>query len=254
MAQVGARVATTDGALAGGVGRGLVFSELFVLDVEAALAGEEQGVAGGAGGKNAIHHVDAHSSVLLDFVGVADAHDVARLVFGQQRQHFRDHFEGELAGLANAEPADGVAVEVHFDEALGALAAEIAVHAALNDAKKALRATAVAPSGGWRCGRGRPHDSRRATPATRTCRWGPRRGRRRYKIVVVPGSFVAVGAEVVERAARPGHGETEAFFGAGAIGGVLGALVEGHDDVGAEGDLDVDGVLRGEEMRAAVEV
>jgi hypothetical protein len=37
-------------------------------------------------------------------------------------------------------------------------------------------------------------------------------------------------------------------------GGVLGALVEGHDDVCAESDLHVDGVLGGEEMRAAVEV
>jgi hypothetical protein len=132
---------------AGGVGRGLVFGELFVLDVEAAFAGEEQAVAGGAGGQNAVHHVDAHAGVLLDFVGVADAHDVARLVFGQQRQNFGDHFKGQVARLADAEAADGVAVEVHFDEALGALAAEIAIHAALNDSKEGLRA------------RGHPHCS-----------------------------------------------------------------------------------------------
>ena len=92
-------------------------------------------MARGAGGQHAIHHVDAHARVLLDLVGIADAHDVARLVFGQERQNFGDHFEGELARLADAEAADGVAVEVHFDEALGALAAEIAVHAALDDAE-----------------------------------------------------------------------------------------------------------------------
>jgi len=126
--------------MAGGVWRGLVFGELFVLDVEAALAGEEQSVAGSASGKNAIHHVDAEAGVLLDFVGVADAHDVARLVFGQERQDFRDHFESELARLADAEAADGVTVEVHFDEALGALAAKIAVHAALDDSEEGLGA------------------------------------------------------------------------------------------------------------------
>jgi hypothetical protein len=52
---------------------------------------------------------------------------------------------------------------------------------------------------------------------------------------IAPGDFVAVGAEVVEGAARPGHGEAEAFLGAITGGGVLGALVEGHDDVCAEG-------------------
>ena len=63
-----------------------------------------------------------------------------------------------------------------------------------------------------------------------------------------------MGAEVIERAARPGHGEAQAFFGASAIGGVLGALVESHADVGAESDLNVDGVLGREEVLAAIEM
>ena len=61
-------------------------------------------------------------------------------------------------------------------------------------------------------------------------------------------------AEVIERAPRPGHREAKAFFGARAIGGIFGALVEGHADVGAEGDLDIHGVLGGEEVAAAVEM
>ena len=143
VAQVGAGVAAANGAVAGGIGRVLVFGVLFVLDVEAALAGEEQRVARGAGGQHAIHHVDAHARVLLDLIGIADAHDVARLVFGQQRQHFGDHFQGQFARLADAEAADGVAVEVHFNESLGALAAEIAVHAALDDAEEGLGAISM---------------------------------------------------------------------------------------------------------------
>ena len=63
-----------------------------------------------------------------------------------------------------------------------------------------------------------------------------------------------MGAEVIERAARPRHGEAQALFGASAIGGILGALVEGHADVGAEGDLHVDGMLGSKKVRTAVEV
>ncbi len=69
-----------------------------------------------------------------------------------------------------------------------------------------------------------------------------------------PGDQVLVGAEVGERALGPCHGEAQALFGAGARGGVLGALVKGHADVGAEGDLHVHGVFGSKEVAAAVEV
>jgi hypothetical protein len=72
--------------------------------------------------------------------------------------------------------------------------------------------------------------------------------------LIVPDDFVAVGAEVVERAARPGHGKTEALFGAGARGGILGALVKGHADVGAEGYLNLHGMFRSKRVRTPVEV
>ncbi len=144
VAQVGARVATADHTLAGGIGRALILGILFALDVEAAFAGEEQAVARGAGGQDAIHHVDTHASVLLDFVGVSHTHDVAGLVRREQGQDLGDHLEGEVARLANAQAADGEAIKagafmVQFDEALGALAAEVAIHAALDDAEEGWR-------------------------------------------------------------------------------------------------------------------
>jgi len=71
---------------------------------------------------------------------------------------------------------------------------------------------------------------------------------------VAPGNFVTMSAKVTERALCPGHGEAEAFFGAGAIGWILSALVKTHYKVGAESDLNIDGVLGCEEVRAAVEV
>ncbi len=138
VSQVSARIAAADRAAACGIGRVLVFCVLFVLDVEAAFAGEEQRVAGSAGGKNAVHHVDTEAGVLLDLVGIADAHDVTRLVFGQEWENLGNHFESQLARLANAQTADSVADEVHFNEALGALAAEIGVHAALDDGEEGL--------------------------------------------------------------------------------------------------------------------
>ena len=166
VAQVGARVAAADHAIAGRVGRVLVFGVLLALDVQPAFAGEEQAVAGGAGGQHAVHHVHAHARILLDLVGVADAHHVAGLVRGQQRQHLGDHLQGQFARLADAEAADGVAVEVHLDEALGALAAQIAVHAALDDAEEALAfrpAEFIVPGNFVRDGRG----SDRASAAPR---------------------------------------------------------------------------------------
>ena len=63
-----------------------------------------------------------------------------------------------------------------------------------------------------------------------------------------PRDFVQVVAEVIEGALRPGHGEAEAFFGAGASRGILGALVEGHDDVGAESYLNIDRMFRSKKV------
>ncbi len=90
--EVGARVASAGEAEAGGVDRsgiGLVFFALDVHADDAAGAGltgvgctEEQTVTAGAGWEDAVHHVDAHAGVLRDFVGIADAHDVAGFVGG----------------------------------------------------------------------------------------------------------------------------------------------------------------------------
>src|SRR5579871_3368163 len=60
--------------------------------------------------------------------------------------------------------------------------------------------------------------------------------------------------EAALAALGPAQGELHGMAGALAIGGILGALVEGHDDVGAESDLGGDRALRAEEMGGAVEV
>jgi len=64
----------------------------------------------------------------------------------------------------------------------------------------------------------------------------------------------ADGAEAIQRALCPGHGQPQAFLGSSPVGGVFGALVEGHGDVGAKGDLHVHGVLGGEKWLLPVQV
>ena len=65
---------------------------------------------------------------------------------------------------------------------------------------------------------------------------------------------MTVRTEMIERPPRPGHGEPEALLRSGPVRRVLGALVEGHADVRAEGDLHVDGVFGSEEVAAAVQM
>jgi len=215
VAQVGARVAAANHALAGGIGRVLIFRIAFGLDIQPPLACEEKPMAGGARRQHAVHHVHAHAGVLLDLVGVAHAHQVTGLVRGQQRQHLGDGLLRQFARLAHAQATDGIAVEIHLNQPLRALAAQIFIGTALHDAKEALLAALE---------------------------------------FVAPRHFFAVGTKVIQRPPRPGHGEPETLLRPGTLCWIFGALVEGHGDVGAEGDLHVHGVLGSEEVAAAVQM
>ena len=83
-----------------------------------------------------------------------------------------------------------------------------------------------------------------------------RRGRRRrgQRPLLVPGNLVLVLLEIIFAAAGPAQGQFHRLAGSLALGGELRALVEGHDDVGAEADFGCERALRAEEMRRAVEV
>ena len=78
--EVGPAVAAANQAPALRIGRALILGVLAILDVEAALGGEEQAVTRGASGEDAVHHVHPHGGVFGDLVGIADSHDVAGLV------------------------------------------------------------------------------------------------------------------------------------------------------------------------------
>ena len=67
--------------------------------------------------------------------GIAEAHEVPRLVVGEQRQRGREGLEHRLPRLADREAADRVPVEADREGALGALRPQRQVGAALEDAE-----------------------------------------------------------------------------------------------------------------------
>ena len=112
------------------------------FDADAALASEGGAVAGDAGGKDAIEHVDAASDEFDHLSGRTEAHRVAGLVGGEMRLGDFDGTKHFRFGFADADAADGVAVEFEGDESLGAFFAEVRVDAALDDAENHLAGSA----------------------------------------------------------------------------------------------------------------
>lgn len=66
--------------------------------------------------------------------------------------------------------------------------------------------------------------------------------------------FVAELVEVISAADSPVEGARGSILGERAISGSFDALVEDHDDVCAQGDLDIEGTFRGKEMLGAIEM
>src|SRR6195256_504478 len=96
-------------------------------------------MARGARGENAIHHIYAEAGVFDDFLGSADAHQVARFVGGKMLERRLDYLAGQLPGLSDAEAADGVAGKIDCDGSFGGFSSQQAIHAALNYAEEGLR-------------------------------------------------------------------------------------------------------------------
>ena len=138
MTQVGPGVALADATGAIGIKWIGILSIAGLLDRNFSFGSEKQAVTRGAGGQDAIHHVDAKICILDNLFGCADSHQVARLVFGKMLQRGFDDFAGEFAGLAYAEASDGISGKSDLDGALGGFFAEVAVHAALDYAEEGL--------------------------------------------------------------------------------------------------------------------
>ena len=111
-----------------------------VAEVEATLAGERRTHATGARRQHTVEHVDAHAHAAYERGGVADTHQVARLMLGHVLAHERRQgLEHGLVILAHRIATDTIAREVAALLQMAQRAqAQIQVHAALNDAKERL--------------------------------------------------------------------------------------------------------------------
>ena len=125
---------------AGGIDGAVVVRKARVAEVEATLAGERRAHTAGARRQHAVEHVDAHAHTAHEGGGVADAHQVARLVLGHVLTHERrQRLEHSLVVLAHRVAANAVTGEVAALLQMAQRAqAQVQVHAALNDTKECL--------------------------------------------------------------------------------------------------------------------
>ena len=215
MAKIRARVAPAYGATALRIRRALVFRIALGLDVQPPFACKQQSVPRRPCRQHAIHHVDAHPRVLFNLVGITNAHHVARLVFGQQRQHLGNHLQRQRARFTHAQAANRVAVKLHLHQPLRAGLAEVRIHPSLHNPKQILRLPAQ---------------------------------------FLAPHHFIAMSLEVVQRSPRPRHRQPQALLCAAAFRRVFRALVKGHRNVGPERNLHVHRVFGSKEVAASIQV
>ena len=130
-------------AIAALLDRREIVLERFVPQHEPAAARQRKPVARGTRLQNTVKEVDPAEHALQKTVRTADAHEVARLVFGHVGTDRFEHVIHDGLRLADGQTADAVADEVHRRERLCAFDAQIGINAALHDAEQRLIGTRV---------------------------------------------------------------------------------------------------------------
>lgn len=136
MAQIGATEMAAGVAIAIGVEGAIVALIFGVLDDDFADGCVEQAIARGAGGQNAVEHIDAGEGAGHEVDGGANAHQVAGTVGGEQRRAVGDAFVHVLGRLAHAVAAERVAGQVEGADFFDVAAAQIFEQAALDNAEE----------------------------------------------------------------------------------------------------------------------
>ena len=145
VAQVGAGEGSTSIAGTFVVGGPRVAGVARRLDLQPAGAGEEQPVAGDAGGKDAVEQVDARHRAAQQILRRADAHEVARLVRGQERRRVLDAFPHPGRLLADGEAAQRAAGKIQLGDLRRVARAQVLVQPALDDAEEVARPCETLP-------------------------------------------------------------------------------------------------------------
>lgn len=136
VAEVGAGEVAAGVAFATGFDGGGVFGEGGVFEVQSAGGGEGGAVAGEASGEDAVEHVNAAGDYFDDLWRGAEAHGIAGVVLREEGNGIFDGAEHLMLGFADADAADGVAVEADVHKGAGAFLAEIGVRGSLDDAEE----------------------------------------------------------------------------------------------------------------------
>ena len=105
--------------------------------------GECHPLLGKRGRQYAVEHIDTAVYGFEQIAGGPDAHQVSRAVTRQQSGHRRRAVFSLCAALAHRKTTDGVAVEGHLRDGLGAFDAQVGVAGALHDAEQRLRRVAA---------------------------------------------------------------------------------------------------------------
>src|SRR5215472_5294611 len=138
MPQICTRIPAANRALTFFVYGPLVVRIARVLDEQASLRREKATMPRAAGGEHAIHHVDSEAHVVRKLVGLANAHQVARLACGQARSGRVRHRARCFVRFTYSKTTVCVAGKIQSDKRVSILAAELCMRAALHDSEKRL--------------------------------------------------------------------------------------------------------------------
>ena len=134
--QVGAREVTAGVVVHAFHERAMVLLVTEVLHADRAVGRERAAMAADARGHRAVEHVGAERDHAEELGRGADAHDVARLVLGEERGDESDLMEHVLLRLADADATDGVAGKIKAAEFFGAADTQVVVDRPLVDAEQ----------------------------------------------------------------------------------------------------------------------
>ena len=115
-----------------------VAREAGVAQVEPPPSRERRACAGRPRRKDAVEHVDPACDHLEDPLGVAEAHEVARLLGREHRCGPGDGVEHRLAALPHRQPPEREAVEGQGDDPVDRLSPQVGVRPALRDPEPQL--------------------------------------------------------------------------------------------------------------------
>ena len=114
-----------------------------VADPEVAIAGEQPTVTRVPGRQHAIEHINARQDGFDQVLGCPDTHEIPRRQRRQPRRGMSEDPQHFLLRLANRQSADCIAIESDVDEPRNRCVAQVAVHAALDNAVERVRIVAV---------------------------------------------------------------------------------------------------------------